>query len=272
MSMWTVFAALGSRRAVYTMRRNSALQGAARGVSRVVALLVVSLALVSGCAKADKVSKSTDPTTASESARAGHDQGTSESHGAAEAESDQAGSNGSAADVDADAQQSSTEGSGAAVSAGAGSAGEARGSITVEEPVKAGAGELPAVSFDSPAKPANGVTVRLVSVKSQRAEAVLPGETSGPAVLATVELKNQTSKPIDLDAVAVLLKPFSGVPALTMTDRSLKPFSGVAAPNSTASGQYLFRIDPEMREGATFSVKFAADAPAALFKGDLPNG
>lgn len=151
-------------------------------------------------------------------------------------------------------------------------AGEARGSISQIEPAKAGAGEMAPVSFKDTISVPDGVTLKVTSVTAEQATAALPGETSGPAVRVTLDLRNGTGKPMDLDKVAVLLTPMTGVPAIRITNPTLVPLQGTAAPDSTSTGTYLFRIDPELREQATLSVKYSSDIPTAIFTGSLPNG
>lgn len=152
------------------------------------------------------------------------------------------------------------------------SAGEPRGSIHEVEPPRAGAGELVPVDLNSTARFDSGVTVRLKSVTSTTAKAVLPGEISGPAVRVTVELTNSTASSLNLDNVAVELITMSGTPAGLITSPDAVPFKGSAASGTASTGTYVFSVDPAKRDSARLSIKYSANTPTAIFTGSLPHG
>lgn len=147
-----------------------------------------------------------------------------------------------------------------------------RGNINKVEPARPDPGTLAPVGISDVADFGSGVTVRVAGMEPTEATAKLPGEIAGPAVLVTVELRNATSKPVDLDGVAVTMTDASGGPVIAHMDPRAVPFSGSVAPGATASGTYLFRIDPVQREDVTLTVKYSSETPTAIMRGSLPNG
>ncbi len=239
-----------------------------RGLFLVAVLGLSPLAI--GCSRQDRDDDAKSRAAAVSEEKAGEDTSapSSDSPAGAEKSSGQDGATGA---------QGTGQGRSAAGSAGkAGttnaSAGDPRGSIHEVEPERKGAGELDPVDLVSTAKFDSGVTIRLKSVTSMTATAVLPGEISGPAVRVTVELTNSTGSPINLDNVAVELVTMTGTPAPLITSSDAVPFKGNAASGATSTGTYVFTVDPAKRESARVSVKYSANTPTAVFTGSLPNG
>lgn len=131
---------------------------------------------------------------------------------------------------------------------------------------------LEPVSFDESAEFGDGVQARVVAVVPTHAEAHLPGERSGPGVIITLELRNTTSRAVDVDNVTVDLAQPDGTSYTPITDRDLRAISGMVPPNGTVTGQYLFAVDKGYRHDARLLIKYAADAPTAVFAGALPVG
>ena len=125
------------------------------------------------------------------------------------------------------------------------------------------------VDINEPSTVASGASVRLVSFTSTQAEASLPGEVSGPAVVMVVEFTNGTSEPIDLDGVTVDLQHGDGISAGLVTSADHEALAGVLAPGEAASGSYLFTIPTDDRDEVTVSIKFAADEPRLFFAGSI---
>ena len=134
------------------------------------------------------------------------------------------------------------------------------------------AGEtLDPVAMDEPAEFGNGVTARIASIEATDAEASLPGETSGPAVLVTVQVVNGTDAPIDLGAVTVDLLDPTGASFTQVTTGPSAPFAGPLDAGGPATGTYLLRIAPEERADVRLTVKYSSDTPIAVFTGSVPN-
>ncbi|WP_101847519.1 hypothetical protein [Zhihengliuella sp. ISTPL4] len=117
---------------------------------------------------------------------------------------------------------------------------------------------------------AEGADILLARVEAVQGEAALAGETSGPAVRATVRIVNTGSEPLDLDYVAV--NAYSGAdraPAGTLTRPGGVPFEGMLSPGDAAEGVYLFTIPEEDREDVTLTVDYLFGAEVGVFRGDL---
>lgn len=147
--------------------------------------------------------------------------------------------------------------------------GEADGG-TIDEPADlVDGGENDPVPIDEVADFGGGVTARVQRVESTDADANLPGERSGPAVIVTLELSNRSGAPIDLDAVTVDLIQSTGESATSIVDPDHEGFVGTLDSGDTAAGSFLFRIDEGAREDVTITMKYAATAPRVVFVGDL---
>lgn len=117
---------------------------------------------------------------------------------------------------------------------------------------------------------AEGADILLARLEAVQGEAALAGETSGPAVRATVRIVNTGSEPLDLDYVAV--NAYSGadrVPAGTLTQPGGVPFEGILSPGDAAEGVYLFTIPEGDRDDVTLTVDYLFGAQVAVFRGDL---
>lgn len=253
---------VGSRYGVDRKGSGSSLRGSGRQLGVVVLLVLLSVAPLSGCSKSSNATKATGKSNA-QTATNSSDSEKSGKDGQSEADNSVGDKNESGETAGSDGGTSSSS---------KGNTSGPRGNINKVEPSRPDPGSLAPVDIAETAKFNTGVTVRVSAMEPTEAKAVLPGEIAGPAVLIKVELSNGSSKPIDLDGVAVTMTGTSGAPVISHIDPRAVPFSGTADPGSTASGSYLFRIDPDQRESVTLSVKYSSETPTAIITGSLPNG
>lgn len=130
--------------------------------------------------------------------------------------------------------------------------------------------ELEPVAPDETIAAEGGVEISLARLQAVQGEATLAGETSGPAIRATVRLTNTGSTPIDLEYVTV--NAFSGEdrsPAGTLTQPGGAPFEGALEPGASAEGTYLFSVAEEDRDDVTLTVDYLFGSKVAVFRGDL---
>lgn len=126
-----------------------------------------------------------------------------------------------------------------------------------------------AVDLDETAATGTGLTGRVVSIRGIEAEAQLPGETSGPALVVTVELLNQRRVTADLTAVVVNVVDADEAPATQLTGAPSKPLPGKVRGRERARGVYVFRVPEDKRRPVTVTVS-VDDAPVLVFTGNAP--
>lgn len=130
--------------------------------------------------------------------------------------------------------------------------------------------ELSPVAPDETIVAEDGIEISLSSIQAVQGEATTAGETSGPAIRATVRIVNNGTEPVDLEYITV--NAYSGekrAPAGTLTQPGGAPFEGSLAPGASADGTYLFSIDEAAREDVTLTVDYLFGAETAVFRGDL---
>ncbi|MET0819337.1 MAG: DUF4352 domain-containing protein [Aeromicrobium sp.] len=141
---------------------------------------------------------------------------------------------------------------------------------TVKDTVKAV--KSPAVvqvPLTDSAKLSGSITVRVTRVTSKVVRGIGPGESTSPAVVATVEIDNGSSKSLNIDSAIVTLtfgkKADVGLP---MTDGS-RPFTGQLKPGASATGTYVFGVPKASQKSINLSVAYSAAVPVAQFKGGV---
>ncbi len=109
-------------------------------------------------------------------------------------------------------------------------------SAPVADAVKAPVGTGVPVDFGG------GVTATMTGTKALDVEARGAGETSGPAVAATIEVRNGSNQPFDLATIALTGTYGGGTPAIPSSADPAQDLSGQLAPGATATGVYVFRV------------------------------
>lgn len=126
----------------------------------------------------------------------------------------------------------------------------------------------PAVGIDAKATVAGGLVVSVVDVEAGEVEGVAPGEVSGPAIVVTVSVTNDTSTPVDLGSSFVSLSYADGQLAAPAPSAEWEQLSGDLVPGQTAGGKYAFRTIETDLDAITVLVSPAAGLPVAQFAGN----
>lgn len=134
-----------------------------------------------------------------------------------------------------------------------------------------GAGvELEPVAPEVVVDTSHGTVISLARIEAVHGQAQVGGEISGPAIRVTVEIRNESTEPIDLEYVVV--NAYSGqdrTPAAPIMQPGGDPFTGSLDGGGSAEGVYLFSLDETDREDVTITVDHGAGEPIVVFEGDL---
>ncbi|MFY0407455.1 hypothetical protein [Solicola sp. PLA-1-18] len=125
------------------------------------------------------------------------------------------------------------------------------------------------VPIDEPAEFGDGVTARIVSVRSIEGKGQGIGEVDGPSLLVRLELTNDTSRAIPLAQSTVnLAYGRSGDPAPPLFgDERSKPFTGNLAAGDSARAAYVFNVPERQRGRIQVTISHAALSPVVAFQG-----
>jgi hypothetical protein len=126
----------------------------------------------------------------------------------------------------------------------------------------------PPVAIDEPAETESGISASITGVEAIETQANLPGEIGGPGVAITIELRNGSAAPIDLNNVVVDLVLPGDVSATPITEGS-EPFTGVTAAGAAQTATYVFTVDAEERGDVTIRITYSADQPVVVFAGSI---
>ncbi|WP_413319358.1 hypothetical protein AA0Z99_03115 [Agrococcus sp. 1P02AA] len=121
-------------------------------------------------------------------------------------------------------------------------------------------------ALDEPVEFDSGVTVALVGVETVEVEAETPGEVSGTAVRVTVRASNDGADAHPIGSAVVTLAAGDEV-GIGTTAGSPSPLEGDLAPGASATGVYVFMLDPATDRDIAVSVNYAAGEPVAVFTG-----
>lgn len=116
---------------------------------------------------------------------------------------------------------------------------------------------------------ADGVSVRLASAAPATVQGRGPGVMSGaPVTLVTIEVRNASSRPLDLTRVVVTGRYGSParLAAVTYVPQSLD-FSGPVAPGASATAVYAVTYPSGLRRGDSLVVDLDAGHAPAVFLG-----
>jgi hypothetical protein len=142
------------------------------------------------------------------------------------------------------------------------------GDITTE--VEAGQQELlDPVAIGTAIDVDDRVTARILEVARTRGEARTAGEIAGPAVQLRVLLTNESRRPLSLRGVTVTAHDGDNLVLTPLGSAPSRPFRGRVAAGRDAEGVYVFTLPRGGSAPFTITVNYAADAPVAVFVGDL---
>lgn len=111
------------------------------------------------------------------------------------------------------------------------------------------------------------IGVALESVKTLQVTAETPGEVTGPAVRMSVVVDNDSDAPLDVSSAVVTLAADGDDYGISTTAGDPSPLEGIVPAGGSASGTYVFMLDPAEGREVTIHVTYAAGEPVAVFTG-----
>lgn len=117
-----------------------------------------------------------------------------------------------------------------------------------------GSNRLPAVGVGTAAPLAENLFVTVTKVEPVTLVAHGIGETSGPGVMVTIDMRNATSAAINLDGMAVNAH-YGTTPATPNGAPPAQAFSGSLAPGATATGKYAFRVPSDQTGSVVVDIQ-----------------
>jgi hypothetical protein len=114
----------------------------------------------------------------------------------------------------------------------------------------------------------NGVAVEVTRIESVQGKAQGVGEVAGPALRFTVQVKNQSKKPLDLD-LAIVNAYFGKKddPAIALEGPGGEPLPQKLGVGDTASGKYVFKIPTNERARVRVDFSYTIDQSTIIFRG-----
>ena len=122
------------------------------------------------------------------------------------------------------------------------------------------------VAPGTPADLGGGVLVTLTDSETLDVTANLPGETAGPAVASTLEVRNDSKEPFDLSTIAVTASYGDGTPAIVNRSEPAEDLTGTVEPGKTAKGVYVFRAPEKDADPMVLEVQSGARPNVLQFK------
>lgn len=124
------------------------------------------------------------------------------------------------------------------------------------------------VSLDGVAELPGGIEVEASKLNAINSVAQTPGDLSGPAIAATITIRNNSKVSLHIDNVMVTLVDSDGQSGIPSASDPYEPFSGTIAPGASAEGLYVFVVPEGARGHVQLSVAYSAGVPVALLIGD----
>lgn len=106
----------------------------------------------------------------------------------------------------------------------------------------------------------DGLVATVTEIEEVELEGMGPGETSGPGILVSLELRNDSSEDIDLTGLVVNASYDGGTPAIANTSPVTSPFSDLLAPGESRDGVYAFRVPPKQAASVQVELQHFASA------------
>jgi len=114
----------------------------------------------------------------------------------------------------------------------------------------------------------DGVEVSVVKLRGVNAVPIGPGQVGGPAVGATLKIKNGSTVAIDLSTVSVRMLGSDGSPGVLTTGGKADPLGGTLAPGNVSRGTYVFTLDKSLRKPVTLQVEYGSGQTVLQFSGN----
>ena len=112
-----------------------------------------------------------------------------------------------------------------------------------------------------------GIAVEIVSIAATEVDAHGQGEAADPALVVELSARNDSTEPRAVDAAVVTLVADGGDRGIVTAAGDPSPLAGVIAPGESASGRYVFLLDPAVGREVTVSIDSTAGEPVAVFTG-----
>ncbi|SRR5690625_4623116 len=127
---------------------------------------------------------------------------------------------------------------------------------------------LPAVDVQTATQVDDIARVEVVALNRAEVEARTAGEISGPGIIVTAVIRNESDADLDLALVTVNAEDAAGLPLTPMSGPPADPFFGPLAPGSKAEATYVFGLPQGAVGPFTVTINPAPDAAVAVFGGD----
>lgn len=127
---------------------------------------------------------------------------------------------------------------------------------------------LPAVDLGTETEVGDVATVTILDLARADVEARTAGEISGPGIIVSVRLSNDSDEQLDLGWVTVNAEDADDVPLSPMGGPPADPFFGPLAIGSSAEATYVFRLPEDVATPLTVTVNPVPDVAVAVFTGD----
>lgn len=125
----------------------------------------------------------------------------------------------------------------------------------------------PPVSFEEPVEIA-AFSAAVLDIRAIEGVGQGIGEISGPALAFTIEITNNTQEVLETLGAVVNVYDSTKAPAIPLLgDPNAKPLPARIAPGETATGTYVFRVAPELRDDLTMTVAFDPEFSVVAFSG-----
>lgn len=128
-----------------------------------------------------------------------------------------------------------------------------------------GATTLPPVATGVPSDFGGGVSAVVTGAEKVDVTARVPGETSGPAVAVTLEVRNDSDGPVDLGQLTVTATYGDGVPAVASESDPADALTGSLNAGDRRRGVYVFRVPGGSPDGVEVNVQSATSPNSLLF-------
>lgn len=113
------------------------------------------------------------------------------------------------------------------------------------------------------------VVVSIDEISTTTIKPQTPGEYAGTAVVVTISVLNESSRPQSIDSAVISLVADDGEIGVGTTAGPNEPLHGEVAAGKTAEGTYVFMLDPAEGRSVKISVNYAAGEPVASFAGQI---
>jgi hypothetical protein len=137
---------------------------------------------------------------------------------------------------------------------------------TVTSSPDVGVTDLGPVGPNEPLELGPDVTVTVSGVQFIDVDARAPGETSGPAVAVTFDVRNESSTAVDLGQLAVAATYGDAVPAISTDADPAHALTATLAPGESRSGVYVFRVGDADRPSVLVTVETGAGPNVLRFQ------